>query len=114
MIARSLIKQSTELVFGNWFLRVLLSDVRSMAWQVYVECIPSFSNMLDGTFSALYYIDYIPGLTIGGRFHSKPLTGGHAVKHDACSYMDTHPTAWLVAPAFTLVRFFYLAVHRSY
>ena len=54
-----------------------------------MECILSFSNVLDGTFSALYYVDHIPGLTIGGDFHSEPLAGGCAAKCGARSYMGT-------------------------
>ena len=81
---------------------------------MYAKCILSFSKVLNGTFRALYYIDHIPGLTISGGFHSKPLTGGRAAKRSVGSYMGTRLTAWLLAPAITLVCFFYLAMCCSY
>ena len=89
-------------------------DVRSMARYAYAECILGFSNVLDGTFGTLYLVDHIPGLAIGDGFYSEPLAGGHAAKRGACSYMGACLTVWLVALAIALVRFFFLAMHRSY
>ena len=69
-----------------------------------MECILSFSNALDGTFNALYYINHICGLTIGSGFHSKPLASGGAAKRGACSYLGIRLTAWLVALTNTCLR----------
>ena len=79
----------------------------STGWNIY-------AYVLDGTFGALYYVDHIPDLTIGGGFYSKPLASGCAAKHGACSYMCTYLTAWLEASAITLECYSCLAMRHSY
>ena len=81
---------------------------------MYSESILRFSNVLDGTFSGLYYVDHTTGLTVGSGFHSKPLAGGSSAIHGASSYMWTRLTVWLMAPGISHVCIFYLAVRRSY
>ena len=82
-------------MFSHWFLNSSMLDVRSMACQTNAECILRFSDVLDGTSSALNQVHHVAGTTVRGGFHTKSCASCSAAKHGACFYMRTCLTAWM-------------------
>ena len=80
-------------MFSHWFLNSSMLAVRSMACQTNAECILRFSNILDGTSSALNQVHHVAGSTVCGGSHTKSCTSCSAAKHGACFYMRTCLTA---------------------
>ena len=57
--------------FGHWLLNPSVLDVRSMACQTNAECILRFSDVLNGTSSALNQVYHVTSPTVRGGFHAK-------------------------------------------